>query len=129
METKNLWGDLPEYDKIKTPYVILKEQATLLTKLTNGQLEVRIRSAGLKEDEILIEFNVVSDLLKYSSTILRVTHQTAIIYPLNLYSTLDGERFECNNQEDFESALEKVFQSSEVRGLLANLLANINSES
>ena len=32
---KNLWGDLPLEENIRTPYVILKEQASLLTETTN----------------------------------------------------------------------------------------------
>ena len=33
---KNLWGDLPVEETIRTPYVVLKEQANLLTEATNG---------------------------------------------------------------------------------------------
>ena len=34
---KDLWGDLP-VETIRTPYVVLKEQASIFTKKTNGLL-------------------------------------------------------------------------------------------
>ena len=35
-KVKNLWGKLPIEDNIRTPYIILKEQASILTEATNG---------------------------------------------------------------------------------------------
>jgi hypothetical protein len=35
---KNLWGELPKPETIRTPYTILKEQASILSEITNGLL-------------------------------------------------------------------------------------------
>lgn len=35
---KNLWGDIPNADELRTPYTLLKEQASLLIELTKGLL-------------------------------------------------------------------------------------------
>jgi hypothetical protein len=74
MENKNLWGNLPEYEDIKTPYVILKEQASLLTKLTNGQLEATVTTTS-GTGASLIELSIEADLLGYSVVILKVEHE------------------------------------------------------
>lgn len=35
---KNLWGELPNAEAIRTPYTILKEQGSILSKITHGLL-------------------------------------------------------------------------------------------
>lgn len=42
--TKNLWGELPLAEVIRTPAIILREQATLLTEMTTGVLEGEVIS-------------------------------------------------------------------------------------
>ena len=38
MSEKSLWGELPTQDLIRTPYRILREQATLLGEMTEISL-------------------------------------------------------------------------------------------
>lgn len=127
MENKNLWGNLPEYEDIKTPYVILKEQASLLTKLTNGQLEATVTTTS-GTGASLIELSIEADLLGYSVVILKVEHRNVILYPLTVTPTLRRKSITCKNQSDLETALEAVFKSKEVRSIISNLLANINAQ-
>lgn len=43
MPVKNLWGELPQAGEIRTPYMILREQAELLGEMTGDILQGRVR--------------------------------------------------------------------------------------
>ena len=42
MSGKNLWGDMPDVDSIRTPYEIVQEQGEFLSQATDGLLEIEI---------------------------------------------------------------------------------------
>jgi len=45
---KNLWGDLPVED-VRTPHVVLREQASVLTEVTEGKLVGKVVKEGFKD--------------------------------------------------------------------------------
>jgi hypothetical protein len=49
---KNLWGDIPNADELRTPYTLLKEQASLLTELTRGLLIGEIERSQYYSDHL-----------------------------------------------------------------------------
>jgi hypothetical protein len=49
---KNLWGDIPNADELRTPYTLLKEQASLLTELTRGLLIGAIERSQYYSDHL-----------------------------------------------------------------------------
>ncbi|GEM_PF-572065 len=48
---KNLWGDIPHTDDLRTPYTLLKEQASLLIELTKGLLIGEIERSQYYSDD------------------------------------------------------------------------------
>ncbi len=84
---KNLWGDLPVDTDIRTPYIVLKEQASLLSEATNGLLVGSVNRTSLDKSiylykeydcECNLEIKVPS-LNNYSISIVKVS------YPINIY--------------------------------------------
>jgi hypothetical protein len=48
---KNLWGDIPHTDDLRTPYTLLNEQASLLIELTKGVLIGEIERSQYYSDD------------------------------------------------------------------------------
>jgi hypothetical protein len=125
MATENLWGDLSELTRVKTPKSILHEQADVLTKETDGLLEGRIDSKG-ERGSFSHEFDVVAPSFNnYVYSILRVEHDIRL-YPLQLIGP-DG-RIECNDEEEFKENLGKALSSQDVRRVLSSLLSQIEDQ-
>lgn len=126
---KNLWGDLPLEDNIRTPYVILKEQASLLTEATNGLLigTVSRRKYSMKSQdglECILEIKVPS-INNYSIAIV------AIWYPITLYPSIitslvtDDKEKECHTEEEMDQVLGKILSSKGVKRIISGLLTEV----
>lgn len=68
MVTKNLWGELPDAADIRSPVTILREQASLLTQMTNGTLqgEVYLENSGGRFSSTLYILAPALDDYRYS---------------------------------------------------------------
>jgi hypothetical protein len=125
MSKEDLWGDLPEVERIKTPFVILKEQSELLTEKTNGLLvgEVSGEQTGTQFDYSL---NIVAPTLNnYTYTIVNMTHGITL-YPLVLRGMNKG--FSCDNEEKFKEYLHEIFTLSTTHDVISKLLAHIKAQ-
>lgn len=130
-EVKNLWGDLDLSlkDNIRTPYVILKEQAALLGKLTNNLLIGHVIKNKLDKDfENTLRIKVPS-LNSYTYSVLKVDYSIGT-YPLTMQNFMGIEpKIEtCENQEEFESCLEKILSSSEMKRIISSLISDIKAD-
>ena len=135
---KSLWGNLPLDDMIRTPVIILREQATILTKLTNGLLEgvvtVRTASEQLFGSKPLKEFSgtlgiVAAALDGYMLLVLKVEYDLAI-YPVTTIDLLGGGAWEqkiCHNEEELMTALGEILSSERVSKSISLLLAQSRS--
>jgi hypothetical protein len=125
MAEKNLWGQLPSADEVRSPGQILKEQASMLTKLTNGVLEGAVRMHQLRGDFILT-FKIIAPALdNYEYSVLHVGHKVEL-YPLRVQPSWDVnglEAVECENEDEFEEALTQIFGDARVRGVITSLIA------
>lgn len=146
-EPKNLWGNLPSVNKIKTPFTILKEQASLLTKMTQGLLVGEVTQPkmrqGLLEDqpfrqglnqvqqeinqdlEVILRIKVPS-LNSYTYSVLQVIYPIAL-YPVKV-KNLTTQAFNyllCNSKEEFENALGSILSSESVQRVISALLADL----
>lgn len=123
MMTNNMWGDLEDIEIVRTPTTILRGQAETLKKVTNGLLEgetdVRTRTAGRFYIDLDI---VVPNLENYTYTVLTVRHGI-LIYPLEIVKTVDGQDYECNNEEEFIEALGNILSSKEMRKVISALVS------
>ena len=130
MERENLWGTLPSVDKIKTPLVILQDQAALLGDITNNQLVGYIEyfdypSKGLSEARLYIS---VPALQNYKILILSLHFSYLEIYPVRLRNTIsDNQIIECKNEDEFKTALQNIFTSEHVQKIITALLVQIKA--
>ena len=129
---KNLWGDLPIEEAIRTPYVILKEQASILNGATNGLLIGRVskensRYSSRDDFSILLEITVPS-MDNYSVSIVRIEYPITI-YPSRIYNlVIDTNSLECNTEEDLDRKLGEILSSSEVKRIISGLLSEVRAD-
>lgn len=125
---KNLWGNLPNVENMRTPNAILLEQASMLGELTNGLLNGQVKrlqdGPGFK-----LSFKIVAPALNnYSYLVLTVTHPIQL-YPLKLFNeTKFMSSKDCESEFDFENALREILTSPEVHRVIAGLLAQIRAD-
>ncbi len=128
MTIKNLWGEINNLPKVKSPVVILNEQAQQLEELTGGLLIGRVKpleSNNVNPFAYMFSLNAPS-LNNYSYAILRTYHDIGL-YPLYVTDPDGKNGRDCNNMEEFESELEKTLSSPEIRRVISGLLSQIQT--
>lgn len=150
---KNLWGDIPHTDDLRTPYTLLKGQASLLTELTKGLLIGEIERSQYYSDhldnKIALGFRVAFPLQKqrlreepkpisvlhlkikvptlnnYTISLLKVTYPVEL-YPAGIFSLVEQtERF-CADEEAFEQGIGEILSSQKVRRIVSALLSDVH---
>ena len=128
-KVKNLWGDLPIEDNVRTPYIILKEQASILTEATNGLLigEVTKRRVNVNKTECDLIIKVPS-INNYTISIVDIIYP-ATIYPLKVKGDFTkNTAVECNTEEELENILHEILSSKEVRRIISGLLSEVRAD-
>ncbi len=122
----NLWGDLPAAESLRTPLHMLKEQASILTKLTNGVLEGHVSTtrSGRKLDHTLA---IIAPALQgYVYLVVTVNHDIAI-YPIRIHDDVEGRTFEVKDEAGFTQVIGDILSSQKVKSVIAGLLAQSTS--
>jgi len=123
MSLESLWGELPDTTGLSTPVTILREQALLLTEMTNRVLEGVVgvwkgRSTGV----LVADLDIIAPVLdNYQVSIVRIKHDVQL-YPVNLQNMLSGRTYEATNEDEFINALRDMLTSPEVRRAITGLL-------
>lgn len=125
---KNLWGSLPNVEKLRTPHTVLQEQASLLAELTGGLLLGQVhRDQAASSFKLTLRINAPA-LNNYSYTVLKVSHPIEL-YPLHVDNeTRASATKKCNTEEEFEQVLGSILASNEVQRVIAGLLAQIRAD-
>ena len=127
MPVKNLWGDLPSGEGIRTPLTILREQASMLGEMTNNLLEAQILTNQVSSEDMLHTFQIVAPALdNYTFNLFRVQHGVHL-YPLAIIDIQRGVQLHTPDEPSFEEKLEEILTSEQTRRLVAALLAQIRS--
>ncbi|MGK7928933.1 MAG: hypothetical protein AB4290_27465 [Spirulina sp.] len=141
---KNLWGEIPKPEHLRTPYTILKEQAAILSNLTEGLLigevialekiqqrtDPYLKSKQQVEKEFFYVLRIkVPALNNYTYSIVQIS------YPIELYPILvkklvsrylmKEDEAECHTEEQFEEALQEILSSREVKHAISVLLSQV----
>lgn len=125
MSTKNLWGNLDEFDLVQTPVGVLKEQAHILTDHTGGRLVGVVITRELGES-LVHSLNIrVPTLNNYEYTLLEIQHPVDL-YPARILANPSGKLYECGDETAFLDAVESVLSSTETKKILSRLLSQIN---
>ena len=123
MTTKNMWGDIPEVDSVRTPASMLREQAQILSKRTKGLLNGHV-SRNIEDitGKFLYTLAVRAPALdNYRYIVLEITHGLEL-YPVDL-RYIDGLTVESKTEEEFLRNVEKKLQSEDVRKAITSLLS------
>lgn len=124
MEATNLWGDLGLEEPVKTPTEILKEQAVMLTSLTNGILNGSVSVEGHGKHFDIILSIIAPAIGGYKLDILRVEHDLND-YPVEIINLIDDQRREhyCSDEQELLEALGKILGSEQIRRIIRSLVA------
>jgi hypothetical protein len=125
---KNLWGELPNAETIRTPYTILKEQASILSEITNGLLigETIVNSQRNALLNIGLRIKAPS-LNNYTYSVVQV-EQPIQLYPVGIINLIKNSIVKCSSEEEFENALGEILSSQDVNRVISGLLAQIHSD-
>jgi hypothetical protein len=142
MATDDLWGELPDVEEIKTPFVLLKEQAELLTEKTDGllvgevtQRQVKVRKQGQPTFTFAVPtlqgfqctFDIVVPTLNnYKYSLLSLVYKMMTLYPLDL-SPANEPSVSCSDEEEFKKELGKILKSQKTQDIISKLLAHVQS--
>ena len=126
MSGKNLWGDMPDVDSIRTPHEIVQEQGEFLTQATDGLLEIETERS---QKGTLFSFNcsLHAPALKHRMPILRITHDIKL-FPCILHHEQSGEEYTAKSQDEFESDLGSILSSAETKTIVTGLMAQARLE-
>jgi len=118
---KNLWGDLSALEAVRSPKGVLQEQASALTEATKrllvGVVSEREEYGGYFGYDLDVK---VPTLNNYVYTVLTIRHSVDL-YPVEIRAQRPPIQASCDNETDFERALESILGSTEVRNVLARL--------
>ncbi|MEQ9232960.1 hypothetical protein [Coleofasciculus sp. E2-BRE-01] len=151
-KTKDLWGDLPSAETIRTPYTILKEQASILTEKTNSLLIGEVKSSPQIEypdrreypgrREVLVDpdsqqtqFFVsylrikIPSLNNYTYSVLQIQYPLPDLYPVwvTSFAAAEDRECECKTEAEYENALGNILSSSDVKRVISGLLAQVHA--
>lgn len=132
MSTQSLWPSFGDTPALKTPKIILQEQAKQLEKITNSYIKAEVITA--KHPTLL---NKVSHLLKITATqvenfntiIVEVDHDIIKLYPLTVVSRIKAMpvTYNATNESEFLVMLNKVFEERETIDTIQSLIIQSKS--
>ena len=123
----NLWGDFATFPKLRTPKSILREQADLLNRHTDG-----IVVAEITDDSDILYLKcslelVAPTLNNYRYSVVSVRHKIGV-FPCQLlpFGSLSG-MVNCGTEAEFIETLGRHLGSDKVRGVVSALMAQSTS--
>lgn len=126
MASKNLWGNLPLGDEAgKSPKAILDEQVKFLTEGSQHNLRGKVTTRQNDFGQIEHQLTIIAPYLNnYEVGIVVATHR-AETYPVRVEELVESgiRPVDCQTDQDFEAALEKVLTSKKVRSIISSLLS------
>jgi hypothetical protein len=135
----NLWGEQVKVDVV-TPLAVLRTQANVLKRITQGLLEVNIETTS-SQDQVIHHFFLVAPALnRYSELLFTVEHAKNKVYPvmvradcLSLSECLllgivlvDDSTCVAKTQDEFLTALQTILRSGDVQSSIQSLIARSN---
>jgi hypothetical protein len=132
MATQDLWGELPFDETVRTPVLILKEQAELLGQKTENILQGRVLPRrSVLGDGFEADLDIIAPLLdNYSFHVLTIEYPVTL-YPVALrpdYNTQDPnsiplQPIKCRDEVSFIEALGGILTRPQVKKVISLLIA------
>ena len=128
MNNANLWPSFGQIPSVKTPKIILQEQADHLAVISNNFL-----SAEVVTTPHISNLNKISHVLKvtasmvenYSTIVVMIDHDAIKIYPVTVTSRIKAMpvAYQATNEEEYLTLLQKVFEEKETIETIQSLLS------
>ncbi len=128
-EAVDFWPELNSA-KLRTPLLILKEQAALLGKHTKNLVVADVETYTYS-DRFFHRFIIEARALSYRYELFRVSHDV-MLYPIKLESgphgnLLIGTSGFFNSEDEFVNWLKEVLNSGDTKRVLNTLLAQVEA--
>jgi hypothetical protein len=122
---RDFWPDIAVQGPATTPLSILKEQAAVLARKTNGLLEGHVDDITGGSREFRYIFKIMAPTLdNYSYELFRVRHGV-LRYPVRIEGQLQDT--ELKTEQEFVDALKHVLSSDETIRVISALLAQVKA--
>ena len=128
MSAENLWGSLEDIDTVRTPSMILQEQAGLLGLLTNEVLQGKVKRDPLVDlregSNVKMTLYIVAPALQsYSVKILDLEYSYTTAYPVMVNNSLDGGESRARHENELMEILKRILSSHSVTNVITTLIA------
>ena len=122
METRNPWSKLKEEaSKIRTPMLILRAQAQMLSKTTDGLIRGRV---DIEDDGMLLKFSVYVPTLNNYEVDLFGVRQPVTQYPATLEPEWGDTRpVKCETDAELEEAVVEYCEGRDLQRVVTGLFA------
>ena len=132
MSISSLWPSFGEIPVIKTPKVILKEQASYLENVTSGFIITEVVTAAHPTllNKVSHSLRITAPKVEnYTTIIVEVDHDMIKLYPLTVISRIKAMpvSYTAANEEEFLDLLKKVFEEKETIDTVQSLLIQSKS--
>ncbi|MDD2754011.1 MAG: hypothetical protein PHS80_00655 [Methanothrix sp.] len=132
---ESLWPDeIASSEQVRSPVQILKEQASLLGKMTKNILLGEIQAVPTGQPNSAYAFNILAPSLRnYRYSLFTINYNILNIYPV--YIVLDDEIFKeiysyksenkaikIDYENEFITTLKNIFRSNKVKQILTSLM-------
>ena len=124
--TESLWSNdiVEELNLSETPKMLLKEQASVLARLTKQIVQADVTTT-MENDGFIHCFEVIAPALNYSTTVAFCIFQPLQNqFPLTIYKGIGVLEVDnkCDNIDEFKSCLSNIFKSSAMVYLIKNII-------
>lgn len=125
MSVGSLWGSLEGSETVRTPAMILQEQAGLLGQLTKEVLEgITLREVSQDSNTVEMSMYIVAPALqRYRVKILELTYNFTSPYPVIATSDVISLRRTARSESDLLKILSDLLTSETVRNIVFSLIA------
>jgi len=121
--SESLWGKLPTGENLRTPIFVLREQAEILTKATEGVLVGRVQSQQRTEVSLLHQLQIVAPALnQYVYTVLAVSH-SVMVYPASVTDLGKNLTRTARDEDELKLLMKDILTLEPVRKAIAGLMA------
>ena len=127
-DPSSLWPDNIAVPAVKTPVVIMREQAALLGPMTKNIVEADVWTQASDDGKRIVHtFVLVAPALdNYAYPLFIASHDPVRVYPVELVPVVPDPRagpYPAGDAEDLKDGLRKFLQSDWTRQALEALLA------
>jgi hypothetical protein len=122
MSDENMWGEIAEPVNDRTPTSILREQASILSRLTKGVLIGSIEQETTTNNTLIYNFSITAPAINNHKFAILTVQYSITIYPLTLTDHTVHVQRQCLNEEAFTAALKAILSSTQVKRVISALL-------